>query len=62
MRNVRSWWTAVFAVGALASSTHLLDGLWDRLGFDVLLAVAGIGLVCLIRGVLGLLRRGDPGR
>lgn len=50
MKILKSWWP-VFIVGAVASSGGLLDWFWDRIPLDVALAIGGIGLVCILRGI-----------
>ena len=44
---------------ALASSAGLLNRLWNWLGPDITLAIAGIGIVCIVRGAAGLFRSSD---
>lgn len=51
MKILKSWWP-VFIVGAFASSGGLLDGFWDWIPLDVTLAIGGIGLVCILRGIV----------
>ncbi|MCY4645624.1 MAG: hypothetical protein OXE73_01880 [Gammaproteobacteria bacterium] len=50
MKILKSWWP-VFILGAIASSGGLLNWFWDRIPPDVTLAIAGIGLVCVVRGI-----------
>ncbi|MYH50962.1 MAG: hypothetical protein F4020_08940 [Gammaproteobacteria bacterium] len=51
MKILKSWWP-VFIVGAVASSGGLLDRFWDWIPLDVTLAIGGIGLVCILRGIV----------
>lgn len=50
MKILKSWWP-VFILGAIASAGGLLDWFWDRMQPDVALAIGGIGLVCVLRGI-----------
>ena len=54
MRLFKSWWMAAFALGAIASAGGLLDWLWRGIGVDFALAVGGIGVVCILRGIVNL--------
>ncbi len=58
MKFLKSWWP-VFIVGAVASSGGLLDRFWDWIPPDATLAIGGIGLVCILRGIVSRL---FPGR
>lgn len=51
MKILKSWWP-VFILGAVASSGGLLDWFWDWTPFEVALAIGGIGLVCILRGII----------
>ena len=53
MKILKSWWP-VFIVGALASSGGLLDFFWERIPIEAAFGIGGIGLVCIIRGILRL--------
>ncbi len=55
MKPFKSWWTAAFVLGAVASAGGLLDWLWNWIGLDFALAVSGIGFVCILRGVVRFL-------
>ncbi|MCY4648248.1 MAG: hypothetical protein OXE73_15380 [Gammaproteobacteria bacterium] len=50
MKTLKSWWP-VFILGAIASSGGLLDWFWDWMQLEGALAIGGIGLVCILRGI-----------
>ena len=61
MKILKSWWP-VFIVGTLASSGGLLDFLWQRIPVDAALGISGIGVVCIMRGIVRLVFRREQDR